>query len=128
MIAVCVVEPERDSGVSRGQVVDMEEREGDRIARLEANVGHIQSDVADLKVELRRTNDKIDKLSTDLVGRIDGVEKRLDGKIDSVAEKLGDKIAALKDGLASFKVWAISLYTAQAAALLFVMAKGFKWL
>jgi hypothetical protein len=110
MIAVCVLEPEVDCGAA---VVDMEDKQGDRIARLEANVEHIQSDVTDLKVELRRTNDRLDKMGTDFNAKIDVVSKDLTG---------------VRLSLASLKVWAISMYTAQAAALLFVVAKGLKWL
>jgi hypothetical protein len=39
----------------------------ERIAVLEINVKHIQSDVSDIKVDVRRLNDKIDDLGKQLV-------------------------------------------------------------
>ena len=95
MNSVLLVEPK--GRVVRGRAqVDMEEGEiQTRLTRLESDLKHIQTDVSDIKVEVRRTNDKID---------------------------------GLKDEMASMKVWAIGLYVALAASLLFVMAKGFKWL
>ncbi|HEY4213150.1 MAG TPA: hypothetical protein VGM84_16845 [Steroidobacteraceae bacterium] len=49
-----------------------------------------------------------------------GIKERLD-KVDS-------KIDALKESLSSAKVWALTLYFALAGSMLFVMAKGFKWI
>ena len=70
-----------------------------RIARLEADVAHLRSDVADIKVDLRARFD------------------RMDAKVDAV-----------KDGLASAKVWALILYFALAGSMLGVMARGFGWI
>jgi predicted nucleic acid-binding Zn-ribbon protein len=75
----------------------------ERAARLEANVEHIQKDVSDMKIDIRRLNDKIDgvdqKLSTKidnadqkLSAKIDGVDQRLSAKIDGVDQRLSAKI------------------------------------
>jgi chromosome segregation ATPase len=157
-----------------------------RVARLEANVEHIRSDIADIKVDLRRLNDKvdgveqrlsvkiddvdnrlcvkIDEVDNRLSGKIDEVDKRLSGKIDDVDKRLSGKIddvdkrlcgkiddvdkrlcgkiesvkdmvtslaltvekgfAAQKVGRAFDRIW----YLLTAAALLGVMARGFKWI
>jgi len=42
------------------QLSDLETPVEERVARLEANVEHIQADVSDMKNEMRRMNDKID--------------------------------------------------------------------
>jgi chromosome segregation ATPase len=153
-----------------------------RLAKLESHVEHIQTDVADMKVDLRRVDakldgiqkdlsgkierldGKIDGMRTDLTGKIDGIQKdlsgkieRLDGKIEGVRtdlngkidgvrtdltakidgvrtdltakiDKLADAINDLSQAVASMKVWTITLYAGLAASLLYVMAKGFKWL
>jgi len=39
-----------------------------------------------------------------------------------------DKADEIKDSISSAKIWALLLYIALAGSLLFVMAKGFKWL
>ena len=77
-----------------------------RIARLEADVAHLRTDVTDIKVDLRARFDKVDS-------RMD----RLDAKVDAV-----------KDALASAKVWALVLYFALAGTMLGVMARGFGWI
>jgi hypothetical protein len=66
-----------------------------QIAELRADVRHIQSDITDIKAEVRATNQRIDEL---------------------------------KDSLASAKVWALGLYMALSGSLLYVLARGFKWL
>jgi predicted nuclease with TOPRIM domain len=72
-----------------------------QIAELRADVRHIQSDVTDLKTELRATSQRVDGFVR--------LEKRFD---------------ELKDSLASAKIWALGLY----GSLLYLMARGFKWL
>jgi len=74
----------------------------EQAAGLRSDVRHIQGDVTDIKAELRATNQ-----------RIDGTNQR----IDSVNQSL---IAA--------KIWALVLCGSLYGSLLFVMAKGFKWL
>jgi chromosome segregation ATPase len=113
-----------------------------RLERLEVHVEHIQSDVSELKVDFRRLNDKIDALDEKLTGKIDALDEKLTGKIDALDEKLTGKIDALDhkvtgkiDGLAQAiadlkvgraldRVWWLLL----SAALLGVMARGFKWI
>jgi hypothetical protein len=84
-----------------------------QIAELGAHVRHLQSDVTEIKTELRTTNQRIDALSKH-------VDERF-GKVDG-------QIAGLKDALWSTKLWAIGLYVAQSGTMLLVMAHGFKWI
>jgi hypothetical protein len=74
----------------------------ERAVMLEADVKHIRSDVADLKVDGRRLNDKVDGLGQQLGAKIEEVDRRLGGKIDALNDKidavdqrLGGKIDAL---------------------------------
>ncbi|MDB6102530.1 MAG: hypothetical protein JWO52_2529 [Gammaproteobacteria bacterium] len=46
----------------------------ERVARLEANVEHIQKDVSDIKIDVRRLGDKIDSVDQKLSARIDSVK------------------------------------------------------
>src|SRR5262249_50095747 len=98
----------------------------------------IQSDVTEIKTEVRRLNDKVDALDD----KIYDTEKRLTAKIEGVDQKLSGKIEALKDAFSDFKlqmeksfaelrfgrmldrVW----YLLMSAALLGVMARAFKWI
>jgi len=85
--------------------VNMSDQLEVRVARIESDVQHIKEVTTDLRVELRRTNDKIDAL-----------DAKVDGKFDG-----------LKDKLHSVTIWALLLYIALAGSLLTVLAKGFKW-
>ena len=88
-----------------------------RIARLESDVTHLLSDMADIKTDVRSLRDKLDAVGSQLNTKIEGVETRLNAKIDG-----------LKDSLAAAKVWALFLYITLAAAMLGTMARGFGWL
>src|SRR3569833_240898 len=64
----------------------------DRVARLDANVEHIQRDVSEMKTDIRRLNDKVEAVDHKLTAKIDGVEQKLTAKIDGVDHKLTAKI------------------------------------
>jgi predicted nuclease with TOPRIM domain len=103
----------------------------ERVARLEANVEHIQSDVSEIKVDLRRLEGKME-------ARFDAMDKKFEGKLDAMDKKfegMMDKLTALERtmrqgfeainvGRAMDKVWALLAV----ATLLGVMARGFKWI
>jgi hypothetical protein len=119
-----------------------------RVARIESDVQHIKEVTTDLRVELRRTNDKIDALDVKVDGKFSALETKVDGKFSAVDGKfsalegkvdgkfsavdgkfsaLEGKLDGLKDKLHSVTVWALLLYIALAGSLLTVLAKGFKW-
>ncbi len=109
---------------------------------LKTTLDHMSVDIAEMKVDIRRLNDKVDAVDQRLASKIDEVDKRLCGKIDEVDKRLNGKIDALKDVVAALalsmersfgelraarwmdRVWWLLI----AAALLGVMAKGFKWI
>jgi chromosome segregation ATPase len=134
-------------------MLELETPVEERVARLEANVEHIRSDISDVKIDLRRLNDKVESIDQKLITRIDGVEQRLSAKIDGVHEKLTSKIDsadqrlsgkadALKDSVASLaltveksfaslkigraldRVW----WLLMSGAMLGIMARAFKWI
>jgi chromosome segregation ATPase len=128
----------------------------ERVARLEANVEHIQSDVSDMKIDIRRLGDKIDSVDQKLSTKIDSVDQKLSAKIDSVDQKLSAKVESVKDLVTTLainmeKSFAnvekqftnveksfAALHAARAfdrvwwllmsGALLGVMARAFKWI
>ena len=73
----------------------------ERVARLEANVEHIQKDVSDMKIDIRRLGDKIDGVDQKLSAKIDSVEQRLSAKIDGVDQKLSAKIDGVDQKLSA---------------------------
>jgi phage shock protein A len=124
----------------------------ERVARLEANVEHIQKDVSDVKIDLRRLNDKIDSVDQKLSAKIDSVDQKLSAKIDSVKDSVAalainmersfanvekrfteferrftdfeKSFAALHSARAFDRVW----WLLMSGALLGVMARAFKWI
>jgi phage shock protein A len=90
-------------------LLESEDPVEERVARLEANVEHIRSDVSDIKVDIRRLGDKIDS-----------VDQKLSAKIDSVVQS----IAEVRIGRALDRVW----WLLMSAALLGIMARAFKWI
>jgi hypothetical protein len=78
----------------------------ERSARLGANVEHIQSDVSEMKGDIRRLNDKVD------------------GVKDSVAALT----VTIQKTVTKLILWAITFYIGGIAGLLTVMAHGFHWL
>jgi hypothetical protein len=121
---------------------ELEEPVEDRIGKLEAHVEHIQADVADTKIELRRLNDKVDDVNQTLSAKIDGVNQTLSAKIDAVDQRLSGKIDEGKDALASLALRMEKLFAElkigraldrvwwllMCGTLLGVMARGFKWI
>jgi hypothetical protein len=71
----------------------------ERVARLEANVEHILSDISDIKIDVRRLGDKIGTVDRNLTTKIDAVDQKLTDKIDAVDQKLTDKIDGLDQRL-----------------------------
>jgi hypothetical protein len=70
-----------------------------RIARLESDVAHVSTHIADIKADLRTRFD------------------RLESKLDK-----------LNDGISTAKISGLLLYIALAGTLLGVMASGFGWI
>jgi septation ring formation regulator EzrA len=91
-----------------------------QVAELRADVRHVQADVTDIKAEQRVTHQRIDSLRKETAERF--------GKVDDKFESVRKEIGEVKDSLASAKIWALGLYFALAGPLLYVLARGFKWL
>jgi predicted nucleic acid-binding Zn-ribbon protein len=128
----------------------------ERVARLETNVEHIQKDVADMKIDIRRLGEKIDGVDQKLCAKIDSVDQKLTAKIDGVDQKLSGRIDSVKDAVTTLAInmekqfanveksfAAVEksfgvLHTARAfdrvwwllmsGALLGLMARAFKWI
>jgi hypothetical protein len=102
-----------------------------QVAELRADVHHIQTDVTDIKADQRVTHQLIESLRKETAVTFESVRKdtadrfdRVDQRFESVRQEIG----AVKDSLASAKIWALGLYFALAGSLLYALARGFKWL
>jgi chromosome segregation ATPase len=123
-----------------------------QVAELRADVRHVQADVTDIKADLRLTNQRIESLRKETGERFDKVDQKFEAlreesaqrfdkvdqkfealreesaqrfdKVDQKFESVKKEIGEIKDSLASAKIWALGL----AASLLYVLARGFKWL
>lgn len=119
---------------------------GERVARLEANVENIGANLLRLEskvdVGFQRLDNRIDRLDHRLSNRIDGLDNRIDSlekkmdagfaesriKIDEVDKRLSGKIDSIREEISSAKIWALGLYIALAGGMLYVLARGFKWI
>jgi phage shock protein A len=89
----------------------------ERVTRLESHYEHIQADVADVKADIRRLDQKID------------------GKFDSLKDSVSELRLATEKSFNNMErsfhkltLWGLTLYLALASSLLGVMAKGFGWI
>jgi phage shock protein A len=121
----------------------------DRIARLETHAEHFQEDLKRVEAKVDKLDVKIDKLDDKLEAKIDKLDDKLEAKIDKLDDKLGTKVGVLEvkiekldekitqfqldlmkklseiaTGRMSERVWLLLI----GAALLGVMARGFKWI
>lgn len=81
----------------------------ERVARLEANFEHIQSDVSEMKADIRR----------------------LDAKVDGVKDSVNALRLETKESFASLKmdrIWDRIWWLMITAGVLSVMARAFKWI
>jgi chromosome segregation ATPase len=157
MSRMLLLDSGREPRSASAEEVVMDEPIQVQVARLESDVRHIQTDVADIKVDLRRIDGRLESIDANvhqLDSRVYQVEQRLTEKIDGVRTDLTEKIdgvridltagtvglradltekinagfEAVHKEISSLKVWALLLYFGLSGSLLFVMAKGFKWL
>ncbi|HJR71447.1 MAG TPA: hypothetical protein VKA43_15505 [Gammaproteobacteria bacterium] len=77
-----------------------------RIARLESDVGHIRSDLVDVKQDVRE----------------------LRARVDKGFDEARDRLDAMNEKLASAKVWALILFIAQAGAVYGTLARAMGWI
>jgi septation ring formation regulator EzrA len=88
----------------------------ERLARLESSVEHIQSDVSEMKVDIRRLNDKID-----------GVDHRLSGKIDSLKDSIAAQSLTMEKSISRLTVWAMTLFISMAGGFLTFLGRSLHW-
>jgi septation ring formation regulator EzrA len=77
----------------------------ERLARLESNVEHIQSDVSEMKVDIRRLNDKI----------------------DAVKDSIATQSLTMEKSISRLTVWAIMLYISMAGGFLTFLGRSLHW-
>ncbi len=88
----------------------------ERLARLESNVEHIQSDISEMKVDIRRLNDKID-----------GVDQRFTAKFDSLKDLIAAQSLTMEKSISRLTVWAIMLYISMAGGFLTFLGRSLHW-
>lgn len=94
------------------------------MARLESDVAHIRSDIADIKADIRGLRSEIGGMRADMMGIDKSLRAELHGAGMSLRSMISELDQRLTRGLAANRVWMLL----QSAAILGVMAHGFKWL
>ena len=88
----------------------------ERLARLESNVEHIQSDVSEMKVDIRRLNDKID-----------GVQEKFIAKFDSLKDQISGLALTMEKSHSQLRIWAMTFFISMAGGLLTFLAHSLHW-
>jgi hypothetical protein len=124
MNPVLLLESERDPRPAQREGAGMDDPVQVQIARLSSDVKHIETVVSDIKVDVRRIDGKLDSIDE----RVHQLDTRVYQVEQRVTEKMNNGFTAIRSDIATMKVWALGLYITLAGGLLFVMAKGFKWI
>ena len=99
----------------------------ERLTRLESNVEHIQSDVSEMKVDIRRLNDKIDGIDQRLCAKIDGGDQKLSDKIDSLKDQISGLALTTEKSHSQLRIWAMTFYISMAGGLLTLLGRSLHW-
>jgi len=92
----------------------------ERLARLEANVEHIQSDISEMKIDIRRLDTKIDAVKD----AVNTLELKVERSLAGLELKMEKSFASLRIGRMLDRIWWLVI----AGTILGVMARGFKWI
>jgi hypothetical protein len=95
-----------------------------KVGKLEADIENIKSNTAALASDVRRLSGRVDAMHDSLLGRIEAVNSSLLGRIEAVNDSLRNRLDNLTREIWATKVWTLLI----GAAILGVMAHGFKWL
>ena len=82
----------------------------ERVARLEANVEHIQKDVSDMKIDIRRLGDKIDSVDQKLSAKTESVKDL----VTNLAINMEKSFANVEKRFTDFEKSFAALHTARA--------------
>jgi uncharacterized coiled-coil protein SlyX len=88
----------------------------ERLARLELNVEHIQSDVSEMRVDIRRLND-----------RIDAVDQKFTAKFDSLKDQIAGLALTMEKSHSQLRLWAMTFFISMAGGFLTFLARSLHW-
>jgi septal ring factor EnvC (AmiA/AmiB activator) len=91
-----------------------------QVAELRSDVRHLQSGVTEIKSRF----DKVDKQFDKVEQRFKDIETKTEERFKGVDKALNE----IRDMIASAKLWAYGLYLGGVFTLLYVIARGAKWL
>jgi chromosome segregation ATPase len=109
----------------------MSEQLESRVARIESDVEHVKTNTANLVVELRRTNERIDATNRHIEGIRETLVQKTDGALGRLGEKfdrLDKSLDGLLEDIRSAKIWGLFLYFTLAGGLLILIARTFEWI
>jgi uncharacterized coiled-coil protein SlyX len=87
-----------------------------RLAKLESSVEHIQSDVSEMRVDIRRLND-----------RIDAVDQKFTAKFDSLKDQIAALALTMEKSHSQLRLWAMTFFISMAGGLLTFLAHALHW-
>jgi ABC-type phosphate transport system auxiliary subunit len=104
--------------------IEMETPMEERVARLEVKVDHIQADITEMKAEMKAEIGRLDKKIEAVKDSVNALRVEMKESLAALRNEMSEAINQLKVGRWIDRVWWLII----AAALLGVMARGFKWI
>ena len=93
-------------------------------AKVDQRFDSLRKETAEGFAKVDQKFDSVRKETAEGFAKVDQRFEKVDQKFESVRKEIGE----VKDSLASAKIWALGLYFAFAGSILYVLARGFKWL
>jgi hypothetical protein len=103
-----------------------------RVVRLETAMESVQSDIRDIKTELRmfraEVNAALTNLKRDIDDKFDAFRKEFDGKLESFRNEFNDKLEANRKESKGDLLKLAALMVSAMLGLAGMMARGFGWI
>ena len=122
-----VTDIKADQRVTHQRVESLRKETAEGFDKVDLRFGKVDDKFDSLRKETAEGFNKVDLRFGKFDERFDKVDARF-GKVDDKFDSVRKEIGEVKDSLASAKIWALGLYFALAGSLLYVLARGFKWL
>ena len=122
-----ITEIKVDQRVTNQRIESLRKETAERFDKIDQKFDKIDQRFEKVDQRFEKVDDKFESIRKETAEGFDKVDQRF-AKVDDKFESVRKEIGEVKDSLASAKIWALGLYFALAGSLLYVLARGFKWL
>jgi septation ring formation regulator EzrA len=119
-----VTDIKADQRVTHQRIESLRKETAEGFAKVDQRFESVRKETAEGFAKVDQRFESVRKETAEGFAKVDQRFEKVDQKFESVRKEIGE----VKDSLASAKIWALGLYLALAGSILYVLAKGFKWL